>query len=349
MIKDVLDRYGRPIKILRITLTHRCNFNCFFCHMEGEDPSDRTELSSEEITLVAKAFSRIGVKEYKITGGEPLLRRDLENIINSLKNIVGALDVSLTTNGSLLEERVDSLREAGLDRINISIHSLRREVYKKITGHDYLDKVLRGFNRAKKLDFKRIKVNVVILKGLNDKEIPDFIELIKGDNRLVLQLIELHPVGFGRNVFHEYFMSLEEIEKRIIELSSTFNIRRDLHNRPIYHLRDGGFIEIVKPVSNPIFCAGCTRLRLTSNGYIRPCLMKNSDGVDIKPILRNEKLNEEEKINEIIKSIYKVVEIREPSAMWRIDPTLDYLVSKYNFNYDLRQRVRINIPKKLSE
>ncbi|MGC9009684.1 MAG: GTP 3',8-cyclase MoaA [Sulfolobales archaeon] len=346
MIKEVLDRYGRPVKTLRITVTHRCNYNCFFCHMEGEDPSDKTELSHNEIILVAKAFSRIGVKEYKITGGEPLLREDIENIINSLKYVVGASDVSLTTNGFFLEEKVERLRKAGLDRINISIHSLRREIYRKITGHDVLDKVLRGFYRARKLDFKKIKINVVILKGLNDGEIPDFIELIRGDDRLILQLIELHPVGFGKNVFNKYFMSLEEIEKKIIELSSTFDIRRDLHNRPIYHLRDGGYIEIVKPVSNPIFCAGCTRLRLTSNGYIRPCLMKNSVGVDLKPILRNENLDEEKKINEIIKLIYKVIEIREPSAMWRIDPALDYLVSKYNINYDLRQRVRINIPKR---
>ncbi len=347
MSTEIIDRYGRQLRILRITVTHACNFNCFFCHMEGEDPSDRTELSADEIILVAKAFSRLGVREFKITGGEPLARKDLIEIISSLKNEVGAADVSLTTNGSLLEEKVEDLRRAGLDRINISIHSLRRDVFIKITGRDYLDKVLKGFEEAKKLDFKRIKINVVILKGLNDEELPDFIELVRGDDRLILQLIELHPVGLGRNIFNEYFMSLEEIEKRIIELSSDLRIRKDLHNRPIYHLREGGFIEIVKPVSNPIFCAACTRLRLTSNGFIKPCLMKSRGEVDLKPILRNKDLDEEDKINGIINLILRVVGDREPNTMWKIDPSLDHLVAKYGFNHDLRSRIRFNIPKRI--
>ena len=345
MNREILDRYGRSIRVLRITVTHTCNYKCFFCHMEGEDPGNRSELSAEEIRVVAKAFRRIGVSEFKITGGEPLLRRDLIDIVRKLKSL-GAEDISMTTNGSLLYEKVDDLRAAGLDRINISLHSLRRDVYAKITGVDALDKVLKGVERAKRLDFRRIKINVVILRGLNDDEISDFIEFIRGDDRLILQLIELHPVGRGGEVFNRYFMSLEEIEKRIIEVSDKLSIRRELHNRPLYHLRDGGYIEIVKPVSNPIFCAGCNRLRLTSDGFLRPCLMRPDVGIDVKPILRREDLGEDEKISEIIRAILRIIEIREPSAMWRIDPGLDYLVHRYSFMDSLRGRIRINIPKR---
>jgi len=340
------DRYGRSVDVLRITVTHRCNFNCIFCHMEGEDINSKIELDVESIGIVAEAFSRIGVRKFKITGGEPLLRRDIIDIIKAIKTRTSAEDISLTTNGFLLEELAKDLRDAGVDRVNISLHSLNREIFRYITGRDYLEKILRGVELAKKIGFKQIKINVVVLKNLNDNEIESFIELIRGRDDMVLQFIELHPVGSGAEIFKEKFVPLNIIEKKIIEKADRLRIRVEMHNRPLYHLIEGGYVEFVRPVSNPIFCAGCRRLRLTADGFLKPCLMRNDNIIDLKPILFNEDLTREEKIKNIIKMITLANDLREPFFKWRIDRNLDLIAEKYFTIDKSRGTIRIEIPKR---
>lgn len=343
---EVTDRYGRGLSTLRITVTHRCNYSCFFCHMEGEASGD-PELTPAEIGIIAEAFSRLGVRNFKITGGEPLVRRDIIDIIREIKERASAEDISMTTNGSLLEEMAERLREAGLDRLNISIHSLRRERYRYITGRDLLEKVLRGLEKVKRLGFRQIKINVVVLRGVNDDEIPDYIELIRGRDDMVLQLIELHPVGSGAGVFRDMFLSLDIVEKKILEMADSLRIRREMHNRPLYHLREGGYIELVKPVSNPIFCAGCRRLRLTVDGKIKTCIMRNDTLVDLMPVIRREDLSREEKISRVVELVLRANELREPYFKWRIDPGLDRIVERYRISEGIMSgRVRISIPKR---
>ncbi|MEM0260420.1 MAG: GTP 3',8-cyclase MoaA [Sulfolobales archaeon] len=342
----IIDRFGRPLESLRITVTHKCNFSCFFCHMEGESLESSVELSYEDIGIVVEAFSRLGVRRYKITGGEPTLRRDILHIVREVKTRGRAEDLSMTTNGFRLEELAFRLREEGLSRINISIHSLKRDTFRMITGVDGLERVLKGLEAAKKAGFKQIKINTVLLRGVNEGEILDLIELVRGDDRMVLQIIELHPVGMGAGVFNKHFLSMDYVEKLLSENISHLRIRRDLHNRPVYYLREGGAIELVRPVSNPIFCAGCNRLRLTADGFLKPCLLKNRDNVDLKPVLFDESLSREEKINKIIELIYLANQFREPSAFWALNRDLDFVAERFKISGDLRDRIRIHIPKR---
>lgn len=315
--------------------------------MEGEYSNISVELTAEQIGLVVEAFSKIGVRHFKLTGGEPTLRRDIITIVREIKDRGRAEEISMTTNGFRLEELAFDLKDAGLDRVNISIHSLRRDTFKMITGVDGLERVLRGLESAQKAGFKQIKINMVLLRGVNDNEIPAYLDLIRGYDNMILQIIELHPVGLGREVFDKYFLPLEYVEKLFSERIERWRVRKDLHNRPIYYLREGGAVELVRPVSNPIFCAGCNRLRLTADGYLKPCLLKNDNNVDLKPVLMNPMLSREDKIREIIMLIYKANQYREPSSKWLIDRELDLAAERYGLIGSLRDRVRIHIPKKL--
>ncbi|MEM2014979.1 MAG: GTP 3',8-cyclase MoaA, partial [Candidatus Methanomethylicia archaeon] len=196
----LIDRYGRPIENLRITLTHQCNYKCIYCHMEGEEPSHE-ELTPEEIERVVKATVKLGIKRVKFTGGEPLIRKDLPEIIEKTSNIEGLVDVAVTTNGSLLKQMAKRLAEAKLKRINVNLPSIREETYRKITNSEYTPKqILEGIMEAKRFGIKLIKVNMVVLKGINDNEIYDLMEYVKREN-LILQLIELENVGINNEFF----------------------------------------------------------------------------------------------------------------------------------------------------
>jgi cyclic pyranopterin phosphate synthase len=282
------DRYGREVSDLRVSLTQRCNLKCVFCHMEGQ-PVARDELSTAEIARVVAAGARVGIDRVKLTGGEPTLRTDLPELVAALRPMVREL--SMTTNGLLLEELAGPLRAAGLDRVNVSLPSLDAETYRRLTGVDGVARVLRGIRAAGKAGLAPIKLNVVALHGANDT--PATVEALLRFAHEVgawLQVIEFEPVN-GR-VDPRIFQALHSELSRLTEEAARSAFRVDhnrLHNRPRYTFEAMGgpaTVEVVQPVGNPDFCMACHRLRLTSNGLLKGCLMTNEGLVDLRPALR---------------------------------------------------------------
>ncbi len=266
----LVDAYGRKVTGLRIALTPRCNLSCTYCHHEGEI-APRQEISKEMAVCIARAAAELGVRSIKFTGGEPLMRDDLEEIISSMPENI---DISLTTNGILLEKRAKSLAEAGLDRVNISLDSLNPETYGKITGcrEGDLQKVIEGIDAALEAGLRPIKLNVVVLKE-NESEIPELIDFCRRKG-LILQLIELLDLK-GLRVSGD----IESVEQTLRERADRVQTR-EMHRRKKYFL-DGAEIEVVRPIDNTEFCANCTRLRVTSDGRIKPCLLRNDNLIEI--------------------------------------------------------------------
>ncbi|MFH0968285.1 MAG: GTP 3',8-cyclase MoaA [Methanobacteriota archaeon] len=265
------DNFQRPVSNLRISLNSACNLRCVYCHREGEcRPEEAMPLEDiREILLVAQ---RLGIRSVKFTGGEPLMRSDIVDVIRSVPE---GIESSMTTNGTLLGPLAEDLRKAGLSRVNISLDSLKPEIYKKITGSDRLDDALAGIEAARKAGLVPIKINMVLLKGYNEDEIPDFIKLVTDDRQMVLQIIEL--MDMGDCPYHADLSNLEEI----IAASSKRVITRRMHHRKKY-CYDGAEIEFVRPLHNSEFCKHCNRLRITSDGRLKPCLLRHDNHIDIK-------------------------------------------------------------------
>lgn len=301
------DRFGRNLEDLRITLTHVCNFSCFFCHMEGEGDLYINGLTPEEIQLVAEASKPYGIKYAKLTGGEPTLRKDLLEIVSRLKSL--GLEVSMTTNGYLLSRLARKLKDAGLDRVNVSLHTLDREKFKKITGVDGLDRVIEGIREAINAELRPVKINFVVTKTNLDEifEIIKFAEEVGVDE---LHLIELHPVGLGKLAF-KYHEKLDEIEKILKEKALKQEVRLK-HYRPRFYMRSGLVVEVVKPYANPIFCSGCNRIRLTVDGKLKTCLYRDDNVIDILNILRSN-LDKQQKFELIKEAFEAAIAIREPN------------------------------------
>lgn len=231
----LIDSYGRHINSLRISLTKRCNFDCFFCHHEGEHNS-QGEMTVDEIEAVVQAASKMGIGKIKLTGGEPLLRRD---IIEIVKRISPHLDeVSMTTNGSRLQENACSLKDAGLKRVNISLHSLRPDVFKHITGRDSLEEVKKGIEEAINCGLHPVKINMVVMKGVNTEEIQRMMEFSR-DLGTVLQLIEFQALEDGVENYDKYHLDLIPIQVEL-EWASEDVKERSLHKRKKYFLKGGG-------------------------------------------------------------------------------------------------------------
>ncbi|MFP3201025.1 MAG: GTP 3',8-cyclase MoaA [Sulfolobus sp.] len=305
------DRFGRPLEDLRVTLTHACNFSCFFCHMEGEGKSEDL-LTAEEIALVAKIGREFGIKSVKLTGGEPTLRRDLIEVIKKLKE-VGIEEVSMTTNGVLLGKLAKKLKDAGLDRVNVSLHSSNSSLFKEITSVDALDKVIEGIREAIKVGLRPIKLNFVVTKK-NYNEAIKFLDLARSLQVDEVHLIELHPVGLGKEAFNTH-ISLDPIEEYLKSHGEKLDFRSK-HNRPRY-LYEGLVVEIVKPYANPLFCAGCNRIRLTVDGKLKTCLYREDKIVDIKDILRGDYTISEKE--DMLRDAYKIaVMIREPNFKFKV-------------------------------
>jgi len=305
----LIDKYGRPLIHLRISVTVACNYACIYCHREGELGSKRAdELKPYEIYLIAKAASELGIRKFKLTGGEPLLRDDIVEVVNLL-NGLQPLDLALTTNGYFLSEYAYELKRAGLRRVNISIPSLRREIYREITGVDGLDKVLKGVKAAISAGFNPVKINYVLLRGFNENEFWDFVEYARNLGA-ILQVIELQPEGLGSRNYEKLHVDLSSFEKVIKEKASKVIYRRYMHNRPQYYV-NGGIVEFVRPICNPDFCMHCTRLRITADGSIKTCLFLEPV-ISLRNILRNRNYDDDAKIEKIKEAIVKANELREP-------------------------------------
>ncbi len=276
----LIDLYGRPLKSLRICVTTRCNYRCIYCHSEGVDRSIDSELTPEEIEIVARAASRLGISDFKLTGGEPLVRQDIIEIVSRLSRYG---EVSITTNGFFLADLAGRLAEAGLKRVNVSVPSTRRSRYSYITKVDALNRVLDGIRAAYDYSLKPITINTVVLKSLNDDELDDLLNLAtRFEARL--RLIELEPIASGSQIFANYYRSLEDFEKIIAE-RAVRSYKRELNGRNVYVLDNGIEVEFVRWVSKKEFCYGCYRVRLDPDGRLRPCIAVD-DGIDLRYALR---------------------------------------------------------------
>jgi cyclic pyranopterin phosphate synthase len=274
------DSYGRHVSNLRLSLTQNCNFNCFFCHKEGQI-SQGTELTPQNIEAIAKTAYELGMTKIKLTGGEPLLRPDLIEIITRIAK--HSAELSLTTNGYFLKHMASPLKKAGLHRVNISLHSILPSTFKRITGINGLPHVKAGITAAIQAQLHPVKINMVILKGINDTEIPQMINYTAKQGA-ILQLIEFQPVHNDNwTPWTKYHHDLQDIEINLAD-EAVKTIERDLHQRKQYTLsRAAGIatVEVVRPMHNSKFCQNCHRLRITSNGKIKPCLLRNDNLVTI--------------------------------------------------------------------
>ena len=315
------DSYGRAIRDLRVSLTDRCNFRCFYCLPHGEPPIAPKEqmLSYEEIEYLCDIFVELGIEKIRLTGGEPMMRRDIETIIRKLAKLkqpvsdklqfvdesrdpnLGSLndklkfaghrglrDLALTTNGYFLPDRAEGLKAAGLDRITISLDSLKRNVFKQMTGVDVLDRVLEGIEAARHAGLQPIKINAVIVRGHNDDEVADFAAFAR-ERDVKMRFIEFMPLDSGHEWSRDDVVSGREIRERIEARFPLIplDLHRGSETASRYRFADGapGEIGIIAPVTEP-FCGACSRIRLTADGQIRTCLFSTVEH-SLRDVLRD--------------------------------------------------------------
>jgi cyclic pyranopterin phosphate synthase len=280
------DNYGRPLLNLRIALTRPCNLHCSFCHAEGEDKlaENHVEMTADEVVRIAKVAVRLGVSRIKLTGGEPLLRKDIVQIVRGIASISGLEELSMTTNGTLLGPLARELRANGLKRVNINLPTIDGEIYCKLTG-GRLENVLDGVKAAVEAGLNPVKLNMLVLRGVNDFQVAEMIDFAR-EVGAVLQLIELEPINISREYYATYHKPLDEYEEMLKQKAVKVETRKYMQNRRIFHLQDVK-VEVVHPIENTDFCWHCTRLRVTSDGKLKPCLMRNDNTVDILTPMRN--------------------------------------------------------------
>lgn len=284
---SAVDPHGREVKSLRLSVTQRCDLACAHCHREGQRPSTR-EMTPEEIERIVRIAASIGVRKVKLTGGEPLLRGDIVEIVSRISPLMA--EVSLTTNGSQLAGMARNLRKAGLRRVNVSLHSLDPDRFSKLCGVDKVAEVVSGIEESVRAGLSPVKVNMVVLKGENDGEIQSMIDFC-GKVGAVLQLIEYEADRDSANGDHfaKRFYSLGSIEETLSRQSIDTSVN-ELHRRRRYKIGANGgsvIVEVVRPMHNTEFCANCTRIRMSSDGRLKPCLLDPSGEVDVLTPLRH--------------------------------------------------------------
>ncbi|MFP3974665.1 MAG: GTP 3',8-cyclase MoaA [Dehalococcoidia bacterium] len=283
----ISDNFNRPINYLRISVTDRCNLRCIYCMPpEGVKHIPHSDvLSYEEISTVAKAAAEMGINKIRLTGGEPLVRARLTNLVGMLSGIEGIDDLSLTTNGILLDRYAQELKTAGLKRVNVSIDSLLPDRFRQITRLGTLDDTLRGIEVAKEVGLFPIKVNVVVMEGVNEEEIVDFARMTV-DEGWNVRFIELMPVGEQNEEGQLGFVPVSDIREQVESLGKLEPCTLD-GNGPAKYFRlpqANGTIGFISPVSEHI-CFRCNRMRLTADGKLRPCLLRD-DEIDMRGPLR---------------------------------------------------------------
>lgn len=320
------DSYGRQIKDLRVSLTDRCNFRCFYCLPNGEPSLARKEtiLTFEEIVRICEIFVSLGIEKIRLTGGEPMLRKNIEDLIEKLallkvpssefqvpsseKSNRQLKDLALTTNGFSLEKRAENLKKAGLDRVTISLDSLKKENFKKITGVDKLEEVLTAIEAAKRADLTPIRINSVVVRGWNDDEIIDLAKFAR-ETGVSMRFIEYMPLDSA----HEWDKSLVVAGREIFaRINEAFPLELKEKSRGSetawkYSFADNskGEIGIIAPVTE-MFCGACSRIRLTADGQIRTCLFSTKEH-NLRDLLRSGLSRDE-----ITEFIQQVVFQKEP-------------------------------------
>jgi cyclic pyranopterin phosphate synthase len=281
------DNYGRPLLNLRVAITRRCNLYCQYCHFEGEQkPKENfaAEMTVDEIVRIVRIAVELGISKVKLTGGEPLMRKDITEIVKGTAAMYGLADFSMTTNGTLLASLAEELYANGLERVNISLPTLNGEVYNKLTG-GRLEDVLESVKAAVEVGFHPVKLNMLVLKGVNDYAVPEMIEFAT-ETGTILQLIELEPINISDTYYSAHYKSLNEYEDMLRQKAVKVETRQYMQSRRIYYLPSVA-VEVVHPIENTDFCTHCTRLRVTSDGKLKPCLMRNDNLVDILTPMRN--------------------------------------------------------------
>ena len=283
----LLDKHRRKVNYLRISVTDRCNLNCRYCApslpkiAKGDAP-----LTLEEIHRLATVATGLGITKIRLTGGEPLFRRGITSLVESLGALPGLSTITLTTNGILLAEKVRGLREAGMNRVNISLDTLRREKFRELTGRDGFDAVWRGIRSALDAGMAPIKINTVVMRGFNDDEVMELAALsLRYPFRI--RFIEYMPIGTDPKSAGDFFVPIAEIKERLAPLGSLIPVRKDGDDGPAERFRLAGApgeVGFIGSMSRH-FCHACNRLRLTSKGGLRPCLLADRQ-IDLAGPLR---------------------------------------------------------------
>ncbi len=273
------DSFGREINYLRISVTQRCNFRCAYC---GMGKPDTDELTPAQFAVFARAFAKAGITKIRLTGGEPLIRDDVADIAKAVKQAAKPQILAITTNGFLLEEKAADLKAAGIDAVNISLDTLDDECFRRMTGKDALSAVIRGLEAALAQNFDRVRVNTVLLRGVNDNGAERLVDLAK-KYPVDLRFIELMPTD-GDKTYRERLIPSAELLRRFPALSPL----PAEEGAAVYYAAEGfrGRIGFISPISKK-FCGGCNRVRLLSNGQIKPCLGQN-EVYDLLPFLEDE-------------------------------------------------------------
>jgi cyclic pyranopterin phosphate synthase len=283
----LIDRFNRKINYLRISITDKCNLRCIYCMPPFGERKLRHKdiLRYEELLRIARIAITLGITKIRLTGGEPLVRKGVDEFIPMLTALEGLMDVSITTNGVLLKQNLKMLKAAGIKRLNISIDSLDRRKFEKITRFDHLDQVWEGIASARDMGFHPIKLNVVMMKGINDDEILDFGRLAL-EQPYHLRFIECMPIGLETNSLA--FVANQEVEKALVEaFGPLIPVLPGPYDGPAERFRfehGKGEIGFVSAISRS-FCDHCNRLRLTANGMLLPCLLSDTE-ISIKDPLR---------------------------------------------------------------
>ena len=296
------DSFGRKFPYIRLSISDVCNFKCGYCLPDGYkiDKSDnRSFLNIEEIGRLAKALSELGVSKIRLTGGEPTVRKDFFEIVKIIKKNSGIKKTVITTNGYRLDKIADNIKNSGLDGINISIDSLNADTFKKITGHDRLGEILKGIKNLQKLNFKNIKINAVLLKGVNDteKDFNDWAEFIK-NNEIDFRYIELMQTGDNLDYFNNYHVPAKKFTNYLNNnnwVIQTFG--KDAGPSKNYlNPKFKGKFGVIAPYSKD-FCKSCNRLRITAKGDLRLCLFGNT-GINIRHLMQKD--NQIEELKDLI-------------------------------------------------
>lgn len=284
----MIDSYGRIIDYVRISVTDACNLRCIYCMPNAQ--KETSQPLKDDIISIAAAFIELGAKKIRLTGGEPLLRNDIVEIVSDIRSLSPDVKIAMTTNGVLLGEKAMMLKEAGLDRLNISLDSLSEESFLSITGRNSLYRVKEGISKAREAGFDDIRINAVLLKGINENEIDSLIGFAK-ENAIILRFIELMPIGESVELYKKHYLNLISIMEKREDL---IPLKREPGETSEYY----GFTDskakvgLIRPVSCD-FCSDCNRVRVTSKGVLRLCLHGNAKK-DLKPFINdNKKLKEE--------------------------------------------------------
>jgi GTP 3',8-cyclase len=329
-----LDMHQRPVRDLRISVTDRCNFRCSYCMpLDKYEWIDKKEiLTFEEITRLASLFVGLGVEKIRLTGGEPLVRQNLDRLVGKLYAIPGLKDLCLTTNGALLGEKIQSLKLAGLQRVNVSLDSLDPDKFRQITKRGDLDKVLDGIFAAKSHGLYPIKLNAVIERGVNDGDILALVEFSR-QHGFAMRFIEYMDVGNANNWTSEKLVPKKEIIAKIHSRYPLKEVGRAHGSAPSvdYEFVDGrGDIGVIASVTEP-FCSSCTRARITADGKIVTCLFSET-GHDVKTLLRSGASDEE-----ILKLLGSIWQTRADRY------SLDRLEALQSANYDPKSHKKIEM------